>query len=73
MTTERPYRTAFEPDEAIAELRRCAGTEFDPEVVRVLIEVGGAATRPALHGLAPAVYAAGQYRRTRRRLRRSRP
>ena len=54
MTTERPYRAALEPDEAIAELLRCAGTQFDPEVVRVLIEVGGAATRPALHGLAPA-------------------
>jgi HD-GYP domain-containing protein (c-di-GMP phosphodiesterase class II) len=54
MTTERPYRAALTSDEAIAELRRCAGTQFDPDIVRVLIEVGGAATRPALDGLAPA-------------------
>jgi diguanylate cyclase (GGDEF)-like protein len=33
MTSERPDKAAMTPDEAIAELRRCAGTQFDPAVV----------------------------------------
>jgi diguanylate cyclase (GGDEF)-like protein len=33
MTTDRPYRGAIDEEAAIAELRRCAGSKFDPEVV----------------------------------------
>ena len=33
MTTDRPYRKAMGEDSAVAELRRCAGTQFDPDVV----------------------------------------
>jgi len=33
MTTNRPYREARSTAEALAELRRCAGTHFDPDVV----------------------------------------
>ena len=33
MTTDRPYRQAMDEDSAVGELRRCAGTQFDPEVV----------------------------------------
>ncbi len=36
MTVPRPYRSPLTPDEALAELARCAGTQFDPNVVRVL-------------------------------------
>jgi len=32
----RPHRAALEPEAALAELERCAGTQFDPAVVRVL-------------------------------------
>ncbi len=39
MISERPYRQACSPDEALAELRRCAGTQFDPEVVDALAAV----------------------------------
>jgi diguanylate cyclase (GGDEF)-like protein len=33
MVTERPYSAAREYQDALAELRRCAGTQFDPVVV----------------------------------------
>jgi diguanylate cyclase (GGDEF)-like protein len=33
MTADRPYRVAIMPQDALAELRRCAGTQFDPRVV----------------------------------------
>jgi HD-GYP domain-containing protein (c-di-GMP phosphodiesterase class II) len=39
MTTDRPYRAALAEHEAVAELRRCSGTQFDPRVVDALIEV----------------------------------
>jgi diguanylate cyclase (GGDEF)-like protein/putative nucleotidyltransferase with HDIG domain len=37
MTSDRPYREAMTHAEAVAELSRHAGTQFDPEVVEVLI------------------------------------
>ncbi len=37
MTSERPYRQAMPRGEALAELERCAGTQFDPGLVPVFI------------------------------------
>jgi len=34
MTSTRPYRTPRQVEDALAELERCAGTQFDPELVR---------------------------------------
>ena len=36
MTTDRSYRKAMPVADALAELRRCSGTDFDPEVVDAL-------------------------------------
>jgi HD-GYP domain-containing protein (c-di-GMP phosphodiesterase class II) len=33
ITTDRPYRRAAPPQAAVAEIRRCSGTQFDPVVV----------------------------------------
>ena len=51
MTTKRPYRGARSREEAVEELRRCAGTQFDPQVVEAFIRLlegaeGGANLSP---------------------------
>ena len=33
MTSERPYAAAMSTGDALAELRRCSGSQFDPHVV----------------------------------------
>jgi HD-GYP domain-containing protein (c-di-GMP phosphodiesterase class II) len=41
MVSNRSYRTAMTADEALAELRRCAGTQFDDRVVEAFAQVLG--------------------------------
>jgi HD-GYP domain-containing protein (c-di-GMP phosphodiesterase class II) len=41
MTTDRPYRAALPGAEALAEVERNSGTQFDPSVVAGLAEVVG--------------------------------
>jgi len=38
MTSDRVYRGRLSDDQAIAELARCSGTQFDPEIVAALAE-----------------------------------
>jgi diguanylate cyclase (GGDEF)-like protein/putative nucleotidyltransferase with HDIG domain len=33
MASDRPYKKAMRPEDILTEIRRCAGTQFDPEVV----------------------------------------
>ena len=39
MTSDRPYRRALDHQQAVEEVARCAGTQFDPEIVRVFLEL----------------------------------
>ncbi len=39
MTSDRPYRRAMPAEDALRELARNAGTQFDPEVVEAFLEV----------------------------------
>ena len=39
MTDERVYRKSRPHEEAVAELQRCAGTQFDPEVVEQFLHI----------------------------------
>jgi len=37
MTSQRPYRAARTREAALAEVERCAGSQFDPQVARVFL------------------------------------
>jgi len=46
MTSERVYRRRVLPEQAIAELRRCAGSQFDPNAVDALADELGSVEQP---------------------------
>jgi putative nucleotidyltransferase with HDIG domain len=61
MTSARAYRPALESGDAIRELWRCAGTQFDAEVVQSLVTalaVAGPGTLPALPALDQVTFTA---------------
>jgi diguanylate cyclase (GGDEF)-like protein len=39
MSFRRPYRQALDYEECVAELRRCSGSQFDPEIVEAFLRV----------------------------------
>ena len=39
MRSDRPYRKALTRDAAVTELRRCAGTQFDPKIVEAFLRI----------------------------------
>jgi len=52
MTTARSYKTAMSPKAARAELAACAGSQFDPKVVRAFLDVSIGRLRPLAGPLA---------------------
>jgi HD-GYP domain-containing protein (c-di-GMP phosphodiesterase class II) len=42
MCEPRPYGRVLSEAEALAELRRCSGTQFDPRVVEAFCQLRGA-------------------------------
>ncbi|HEY33658.1 MAG TPA: response regulator [Dehalococcoidia bacterium] len=46
MTSDRPYRSAMSPASVIREIEQCAGTQFDPAVVRAFLRIPTAEIMP---------------------------
>lgn len=38
MTSNRPYRKAFEPEEALKKMAECGHTQFDPELLNIFLQ-----------------------------------
>jgi HD-GYP domain-containing protein (c-di-GMP phosphodiesterase class II) len=58
MMSDRPYRSAMSEEEAVEELRRCSGSQFDPKVVEEfvgIIEQQGQRQRKESHPMLASV------------------
>jgi len=51
MISERPYRNKLSKKEAIEELKRCSGTQFDPSIVKIFIERVLSSKKPSANTL----------------------
>jgi HD-GYP domain-containing protein (c-di-GMP phosphodiesterase class II) len=61
MTTDRPYRKRLPLDVVLAELQKCKGTQFDPELIDVVVDsiavrrlIGGTTTSADLADAGPS-------------------
>ena len=55
ITSERTYKKARTPEDAFAELERCASNQFDPAIVRVFVETMRRAPHPIVEAGAVGV------------------
>ena len=39
MTNDRPYRAALTQEQAVAEIKRCSGSQFDPVLVEIFLNI----------------------------------
>ena len=39
MTNDRPYRAAMSHEDAVAEVARCSGSQFDPQVAEAFLQI----------------------------------
>ncbi len=65
MTSDRSYRSAMTPSAALAELRACAGTHFDPDVVEAFaatLHAPAPQSRPASRRLTGGAETSGRTR-----------
>lgn len=53
MTSDRPYRKALSHEEAVAEIMRNAGTQFDPRVVEAFLQLVDKGTLAWTQGIKP--------------------
>ena len=60
MSCRRPYKAALTYPQCLAELRRCRGTQFDPEMVDVFLDVLDVLSRRRTHAEAIAAEAAAR-------------
>jgi HD-GYP domain-containing protein (c-di-GMP phosphodiesterase class II) len=49
MTSLRPYRAPLSYKDAIEELKRCSGTQFDPELVKAFLPIALATLPEEIH------------------------
>ena len=63
MTADRVYRPAMPVHDAVQELIRCSGTQFDPQVVDAMLAAASVGDDPLSHWVAPhAAPSSGQDR-----------
>jgi HD-GYP domain-containing protein (c-di-GMP phosphodiesterase class II) len=49
MISDRPYRAALTVEEAIEEIRACAGRQFSPRVAEAMLRLHRRRALPSLH------------------------
>jgi diguanylate cyclase (GGDEF)-like protein/putative nucleotidyltransferase with HDIG domain len=59
ITSERTYKKARTPEDAFAELKRCASNQFDPEIVDAFIDIMRRTPRPSVESDAAALKSSG--------------
>lgn len=50
MTDHRPYNRIMSPEEAIDEIKRCSGKQYDPMIVKIFVELHSKEADVFLHG-----------------------